>query len=254
MIDGPYKGWKPTPEDWYRIKFGRVLYVDKDGIPSSTGIDRRGFPTDERYNQDVSSPTSEPYQETHPTAGPTEGDGSETLRQMLGAGGLAGYRGIQPGGPPQADSFVNSLSFSDGPVTSSPLGSSGLGETNGRKVIDGISGGIDGARITGDSSSVLPMELMIYNDLITDIEGTARFLGHEFQNSVLFGPTPTSSPAPAGLYPGQSPWQQSPNTMYGWVFFLQSFSLIVDAEDCGRFWEHTLYDNFLNQISKQAAT
>jgi len=250
MIDGPYKGWKPTPEDWYRIKFGRVRYVDKDGLSSSVETDRRGYPklrTDDRYYQDGSSPTSETYRETHPMRGSTESDGSKTLRQMLGAGGLAGYMEIQPGGLSPADS-LNSPNFSDGSVMSSPLGSSGLGETNGRNEIDGIGGGANGGCIMGDSSSVLPMELMIYNDLITDIEGTARFLGHEFQNSVLFSSTPTSSPTPAGLYPGQSP-----NTMYGWVFFLQSISLIVDAENCDRFWEHTLYDNFLSQISKQAA-
>jgi len=234
MIDGPHKGWKPTPEDWYRIKFGRVIYVDKDGLSSSAGTDRRGHPklrTDDRYGQDGSSHTSEPYRETHPIRGPTESDGSETLRQMLEAGGLAGYREIQPGDLSPAYSLANSSSFSDRSAMSSPLGSSGLSETNGRNVLDGISEGVNWAHIMGDSSSVLPMGLMIYNDLITDIEGTARFLGHEFQNSVLFGPTPTSSPAPAGLYPDQSPWQQSPNTMYGWVFFLQSLSLIVDAEE-----------------------
>ena len=256
MIDGPYKGWKPSPEDWYRIKFGRVIYVDKNGLSSSTETDRRGhskFRTDDRYPQD-GSPPSEPYRETHQIGRSTESDSSKTLQQMLEAGGLAGYSEIQPGGLSPADSFVNSPSFSDRSVMSSPLVSSGSGETDGRNGIDGVSGGVNGARIMGDSSSVLPMELMIYNDLITDIEGTARFLGHEFQNSVLFGPTPTSSPAPAGLYPDQNLWQQSPNTMYGWVCFLQSLPLIVDAENCDRFWEHTLYDNFLGQISKQAAT
>ena len=253
MVDGPYKGWKPTPEDWYRIKFGRVLYVDKDGLSSSAAIDRRGHPklrTGGRYNHDGSSPTSEPDRETHAMGGPTESDDSETLRQMLGTGGPA--REIQPEGLSPADSFVNFHDFSDRSVMSSPLESSGSGETNERNGIDGISRGINGERVMGDSSSVLPMELMIYNDLITDIEGTARFLGHEFQNSILFGATPTSSPASAGLYPGDGPWQQSPNTMYGWVFFLESLSLLVDAEDCDRFWEHTLYDNFLSQISKQA--
>jgi len=240
MIDGPYKGWKPTPEDWYRIKFGRVLYVDKDGLSSSVENGRGGHPelrTNDGYNQDGLSPTSYPHRATHPMGGLTGGGDSGTLRQQtLENDGSAGYGALQPWDLPPADSFTNSPSYSDS-----------SGETNGRN-------GIDGARITGDSSSVLPMELMIYNDLITDIEGTARFLGHEFQNSVLFGPTPTSSPASAGPSQGQNPWLQSPDTMYGWVSFLRSLSFIAGTDGCDRFWEHTLYDNFLNQISKQAAT
>ena len=226
MIDGPYKGWKPTPEDWYRIKFGRVLYVDKDGLSSSMGVDRSGHPkfqTNDKYNQDGSIPTSEPHRETGPMGWPTESGGSETLRQMFEAGALGGYREIQPEDLSLADSFVNSSSSSDRSVTTSPLGSSGSGETNGRNGVDRISRGINGARIMGDSSSVLPMELMIYNDLMMDIEGTARFLGHEFQNSVLFGPTPTLSSSPPGLYPGQNIWQQSPNTMYGCVSSFSPF-------------------------------
>ena len=225
MIDGPYKGWKPTPEDWYRIKFGRVLYVDKDGLLSSMEIDRGGHPKF-RTDQDVLSPTSEPYWEMHQMGGPKGSDESETIRKMLEAGGLTGYREIQPGDLPPVDSFMNTPAFSDRSVMSSPLGSSGSGETNGRNAINGNGGGSNGReRITGDSSSVLPLELMIYNDLITDIEGTAGFLGHEFQNSVLFGPIPTPSPAPADPHPGQNPWMQSPNTVYGWVFFLQSLRL-----------------------------
>jgi hypothetical protein len=256
MIDGPYTGWKPTPDDWYRIKFGTVLYVDKDGLLSPVEINRgahQKLRTNNGYNQDTSSPTSESHQQTYPMGGPMGNDDPGTLRQMLGMGGPAGFGVIQPEDLPPTDFFVNSPSFSDSSTTSSPSGFNGPGGMNTANGINGISGGMNGTRIAGgDSSSMLPIELMIYNDLMTDIGGTARFLGQEFQDSVLFGPTPTSSPAPVGQQPGQGPVPQSPSTMYGWVFFLQSPSPAVDPHDCDRFWERTLYDNFLNHISKQA--
>ena len=249
MIDGPYKDWKPTANDWYRLKFGAVIYVDKDGIPSSMkGLDRAAqskFRANAAYDQDDSSLASEPGRETHPIGS----DDPEALRQMFGIGEPGGYR--SPGDISQGGSFVDSPTYSDSSTTSSSLGFVELDGTNNRSGINGIGGGVNGsAHIAGgDSSSMLPMELMIYNDLMTDIEGTARFLG---QDSILFGPeSPASSLAPAGLLPGQEPWLQSPSTMYGWV--IQPPSFVAGVIDyCGRFWERTLYDNFLNQISKQA--
>lgn len=196
MIDGPYAGWKPTPQEWYRIKFGRVLYVDKDGFLSSTEINhgvRQKFRVNEGYN-DRSPPTS------------------EFLREAYAMGGPTGYGAIRPGDLPPTDFFMNSSSFSDSPPTSI---SSGFSEPGGPGTTNRING-INGVYNTGrDPSPILPVELMIYNDLMTDIEGTARVLGQEFQDSILFGPAPTSSPAPAGRYPDQGPRPQSPNTMYG---------------------------------------
>ena len=214
MTDGPYAGWKPSPEDWYRIKFGTVLYVDKDGHLSSMETNNqahRKFRPNDEFTQDTPSPTSESRQKTYPMGGPMGNDDPGALRQMLGMGGT-----IQPGDPPSTDFFVNSPSSSDSSVMSSSSGFSGPSGTNGMKGTNEIGGGMNGTYVTGgDSSSVLPIELMIYNDLMTDIEGTARFLGQEFQDSVLFGPASTSSPIPVGQYPGQGPGSQSPSRMYG---------------------------------------
>ena len=62
--------------------------------------------------------------------------------------------------------------------------------------INEVAGGTNEAHIMGDSS-VLPMDFMVYNDLMMGIEGTSGFLGQEFQDSVLCGPTPM----PLGQYP-----------------------------------------------------
>ena len=177
----------------------------------------RKFRVNEGY-KDRSSPTSESHPKTYPMGGPMGNDEPGALRQMLGMGGPTGYGAIQPGDLPPAGFFMNSPSFTDSPTTSTPSGFSGPGSPDMTNRTDGINGGINGARIAGgDSSSMLPMELMIYNDLMTDIEGTARFLGQEFQDSILFGPTPTLSPTSAGQYPNQGSVPQSPSTMYGWV-------------------------------------
>lgn len=248
MTDGPYMGWKPTTDDWYRIRFGSVLYVDKDGLLSSIETNRGARPkfrASGKHDKDAQPPPSDPRRQTYPMGGPMGNDDPGALRQMFGIGGAAG----QPEDLPPADFYMNSPSFSDSSATSSP---SEFGGPTGTDEIHGISGGINEARIKGgDSSSMLPMELMIYNDLMMDIGGTARFLGQEFQDSVLFGSTPTSSPVPAGQCPGQGPKPQLPNSMYGCVFFLQSLrsSWILTT---ARFWESKLYDNFLDQISKQA--
>ena len=214
MIEGPYTGWKPTPQDWYQIQFG-VLYVDKDGFLSPMETNREAYPKS-RANEgskDRLSPTSESHGETYPMGGPMGNDDPEAFRQMLAMGWPTGYGAIQPGDLPSTDFFMNS---SDSPAACT---SSGSTEPSGPNMIDGINGGINGARTAGGGfSPILPMELMIYNDLMTDIGGTARVLGQEFRDSVLFGPTPTSSPIPAGQHSDQGPGPQPPSTMYEWVF------------------------------------
>ena len=221
MTDGPYAGWKPTYEDWYQIKleFGTPLFVDRDGLLSSMEINRgahQKFRANEGYDRGASSPTSETRRQTYPMGGLMGNDDHGALRQMLGMGGSAGHTGIPPGELPPTDFFMNSPNFSDGSVTSSLSGfseSSGTSRTNGTS---GFYSEVNGPYITGgDSSSMLPIQLMIYNDLMTDIEGTARFLGQEFQDSVLFGSAPASTPASVGQYPGQGPRPQSPSMMYG---------------------------------------
>ena len=212
MIDGPYTGLKPTVEEWYRIKFGNVLYVDKDGLLSSMETDHRAHPkhrTNEEYNNPPSL-TSEPRRGTRTMQRPMENGDPETFRQMLSMGGPTGYGAIRPGDLPPADVFMNSPSFSDSSATSTLSGFSEPGGPDTTNRIKGLSRGINGA-----TSPILPVELMIYNDLMTDIGGTARVLGQEFQDSVLFGPTPASSPPPTSQYPDQLPGSQPPGTMYG---------------------------------------
>jgi len=218
MTDGPHTGWKPTPQDWYRIKFWGVLHVDKDGLLSSMETNRGSylrFGANEGY-KDHPSLTSESRGETYPMGGPMGNGDHEALQHMFTMGGPTGYGAIRPGDLPPADFFTGAPSFSDSLATStsSRPGEPGSSDT-GR--IDGTSEGTNGARTSGDFSPILPMGLMIYNDLMTDIEGTARVLGQEFRESVLFGPTPTSFPTPAVQPPDQSPEPQPPSTVYGWV-------------------------------------
>jgi len=218
MIDGPYSGWKPTPQDWYRIKFGTALYVDKNGLLSPMEINRGAYPKfrpNEEY-KDSTPLTPESRQETYPMGGLMGNDDPGVLRQMLGMGGSTGYGAIQPGDLPRTDFFVNSPSFYDSPEMSTHSESSGLDSLDVPCGINEVNGGIERTHITGgDPSSMLPVELMIYNDFVTGIEGTARFLGQEFHDSVLSGPAPTSSPTPAGQHPNQGPRPQSPSAMYG---------------------------------------
>jgi len=218
IIDGPYTGWKPTPQDWYRIGFGRVICVDKDGLVSPMETNSGAYPkfgVNEGY-KDHPSLTSESRGETHPMGGSMGNDDHEALQHMFAMGRPTGYGAIRPGDLPPADFFTGAPSFSDSPATftSSESDEPSSSDTN---RVDRINGGTNGARIAGDFSPILPMGLMIYNDLMTDIEGTARVLGQEFRESVLFGSTPTSFPTPAVQPPDQGPEPQPPSTMYGWV-------------------------------------
>lgn len=161
-------------------------------------------------------------------------DDPEALRRILAMGEPTGYGTIRPGDLPPTDFFMN---FSDSPATSPSSWSSEQGGPEMMNRANGINGGINGAHIAGgDFSPILPMELMIYNDLMTDIGGTARVLGQEFQDSVLFGPTPTSSPIPVGQHPDQGPGLQPPSTVYGWVSSfgpIRSSQMLIIVIDSG---------------------
>ena len=146
--------------------------------------------------------------------GPSERADPRAPRQTARTDGPAGYGAIQPGDLPPADLLANCPDFHDGSEMSSPSEFSSPSKSSGAFETNGVVGGVEGAHIKEDPSSLLPMGLMIYNDLMMDIEGTTRFLGQEFQDSVLFGPTST----PAGQYPYQNPELQLPNTTRGCVF------------------------------------
>jgi hypothetical protein len=196
MIDGPFVGWKPTSEVWNQMKFGLTLYVDKDGVVSST----------------------ESYGKSDPLREQTENDDPGALRRTSRMDEPAVYGVVQPGDLPPADFFANRRRLYGSYAVPSSLGFGRPDETNGSIGVDGVSGGANGTHIAGDSSSMLPMELMIYHNLMMDIEGTTRFLGQEFQDSILFGNTSASSPAPSpDQYSDRGPESQPPNMMHGWV-------------------------------------
>lgn len=207
MIDGPYVGWKPTIEDWNRIKVGSVLYVDKDGFLSPTETNLK-FRSHQDYDQDASSHGPRFDRKRYPLGGSMKGADLGAFRQAARMDGPVGYGAFQPGDMPPADFFANHPSFHGDSGLSSSSEFSSPGEKD--QAIEVI-GSVEGARTTENSSSILPMGLMIYNDLMMDIEGTARFLGQEFQDPVLFVPTLTS----AGQYLDQGPELQPPNTMNG---------------------------------------
>ncbi|KAF9778891.1 fungal-specific transcription factor domain-containing protein [Thelephora terrestris] len=223
-IDGPYMGWKPTFEDWDRMKACLVFYVDKDGLISSAENGRgahRTFQDKDEYgdrNASFNSPGK-----TYPLERPRGNTDSGAPRPTFRADGPAGYGAIQPGDLPPAVFFANNPGLCESSAMLSSSGYSSPDETN----------GINGRRMTGDPSSILPMGLMIYNDLMMDIDGTARFLGQDFQDSVLFSSPSTPSSPPAGYHPDQGSGPQLPSTMQG-------------------SWDRAFYDNFLDQITKQA--
>lgn len=194
MVDGPYVGWRPTIEDWDRIKVCSVIYVDEDGFLSRTETKPK-FRGNSGHSQDASPRIPELHRTTYPFGGPTESADPGALRKTTGS---AGYGAIQPGDLPPAGFFVKNPHFRDGSGMPSPSELSSPSETS------------ETIGLTEDSSSALPMGLMIYNDLMMDIGGTARFLGQEFHDSVLFGPTPT----PSDRYSDRGPELQPPNAPY----------------------------------------
>lgn len=216
MTDGPYSGFQPTSDDWQRMKFCTVLYVDKDGIlsPGKTRHDDSPKPRDSYgFGQDSSFQNLGYFGKTHPPGAPTQNNDRETLPRTPEMEGPAGYGAIRPGDLPPAEFFANH--FSEDSVMSSSSGVSSPGDTHGTIRLGGISEGTNRANAAGDTSSILPMELMIYNNLMMDIEGTTRFLGQEFQDSILFGPM--SSPAPASQHSDQGFESQQWDTTHGLV-------------------------------------
>ena len=127
--------------------------------------------TNEEHN-DISSLTPESGRETM-TRRLAENLDPETFRQILSMGGPAGYGAIRPGDLPPANIFMSSPSFSDSSGTSTPLGLSKPGGLDTTNRIKEVSRGTNAAHAVGGTSPILPMELMTYNGLMTDIGGTA---------------------------------------------------------------------------------
>ena len=188
LADGSYIGSTPRASDLFRHQFETVVYIDKDGVASSTG--GRGRPNTRAGAKFTNSP---PQTTVPPTK---RGDG----QLNTGYNGPTGIRPPQPDVFSPIDFLTNSTGFPFGiPIQDQAQG----------KVPD------QPPKFDGnDTSPLLSMELMIYDDLMTDIGGTARFFDQDFQNSVLFGPTPPP-PAPGDNGSVQHVRFQTPNQMYG---------------------------------------
>jgi hypothetical protein len=189
LADGSYDGWVPKVEDLYRLQFETVTYIDKDGVVSSTG--EHGRPST-RAGAKIMDPP--PQMAVPPTK-----QGIEQLNTEYN--GATGVERSQPSGFSPIDFLANSTSFSFGTPVSSRAKYEGSDKP---PKLDG-----------SDTSSLLSMEFMIYNDLMTDIGGTASFFDRGFRDSVLFGSTPTPPPAPEDTGSVQGVEFQSPSTMYG---------------------------------------
>lgn len=159
-------GWIPRVEDLYRLQIEAVTYIDKDGFASSPAGDgrlrsRTGTKIADPFAHMSNSPTESGHEQLS-----TEGNGVSTAEPPQ-----PNVNGFHP-----MDFLANSTGLAFGAPTSALAEGGGLGQR----------GGIGE---NGDPP-VLPIELMIYNNLMMDIGGSAGFFEQDFLNSVLFGSTP----------------------------------------------------------------
>jgi len=189
LADGPYVGCIPRVERLYQLQCETVTYIDRDGVVSSSG--RYGGPSTPAGTKIADSPA----QMTIPPA--RQGVGQLNTERN----GTSGVEPNQPNGFSPIDFLANSTSFSFGTPASSLAKDERLGQPS---KPDG-----------DDMTSLFPMELIIYNDLMTDIGGTARFFDQDLRNSVLFGSAPTPPPAIEETGPIQGMESQTPGTKYG---------------------------------------
>lgn len=176
LTDGSYEGWIPRAEDLYRLQFEKVVYVDKDGVVSPT--DGHGGPSPQA-GTNFMDPSAQGMEQPN-----TKWDAKSGTEPIL-------RDGFSP-----IDFLANSMLFPFGTSMSS-------------KEESGWPPKLEG----NGTSSLLPMELMIYNDLMTDIGGTARFSDQDFLNP----PLPGSTPTPSVTMENTGPVQGNPKlgTMYG---------------------------------------
>ena len=167
LADGSYDGWIPRVEDLYRLQLETTIYVDKDGIVSSTG-------RDEKPSSWAGAKTTDPRVQI--TVPPTGQDVEQlnTGRSVTSGIGVVRQDGFSP-----IEFLANSTSFFFG----TPVSSLAKEDASGQPF------GLDG----NGMSSLLPMDLMVYNEFMTDIGGSMGFFDEDFRNSVLFGSPPIPS-------------------------------------------------------------
>jgi len=222
LADGSCDGLKVG--DLYRLQFETVMYIDKDGVVSSTsGYWGPGTRAGTKFKD-------APAQLTVPLAE----KGAEQLNTEYKE--TSGVKPVQPNEFSPIDFLAKSTSFSFGTPPSSLTKDEGSNQPS---------------RVDGSDTSLLSMGLMVYNNLVTDIGGTTRFFDQDFRNSVLFGSTPTTGPpAPEDTRSAQGMESQSPSAMSGCVPFDVRDACMFVSNRRVRYWERALYDNRLGQIPR----
>jgi len=158
LNDGSYEGWTPSIEDLYRLQHENVVYIDKDGVVSPTGTHGGPRPRAGTNLTDLSARAAEQQNtECNVTSGtgPIRRDGFSII-----------------------DFLANSTIFPFG----TPISSLDTKRPAWSPELDG-----------NGASPLLPMELMIYNDLMTDTGETTGIFDQDFLNPASSGSTPTPS-------------------------------------------------------------
>lgn len=180
LADGSYDGRIPRAEDMYRLQVETAIYIDRDGVSSSTGRHERPS------LREGPKTTDPPAQMTVPLTK----QGAEQPNTECNE--TSGIKPTQQNVFSPLDFLTNSTGFSFGtPISflTRDEGSSRPPELDGN-----------------DTSPLLSMEFMIYNDLLADIGGTAKFFDQDFRNPALFGSASTPSPEVEGAGSAQDVW------------------------------------------------
>jgi len=187
LTDGSSDGRVPRAEDLCRVRFDAVVYIDKNGVISPIG--RLG-----RSSFRASAEFTDPQGRT--TVPPTK-QGVERLNtepNVISGTGPTRGNGFSP-----IDFLANSTSFSF--VT--PISSLARGGPSSQP-----------PKLDGNDMSLPPMELMMYDNLMTDIRRTTRFFDQEFRSSALFGSTPAPPVTMEDVRSVRGREFQAPSTMY----------------------------------------
>ena len=185
LTDGSYGEWVPRVEDLYRLQLEAIMHVDKNGFASSpTGHGGLRSRTGTRIVDPLASMTMKPGSKQPNTGG----------------------SGSSPAEPTQLEEF-SPIDFAKS--TLFPFGIPGVSTLAEGEGLGQPLGGSHG----NNDSSILPVELVLYNDLMMNIGESAKFFEKDFMDSLLLGSAPLlgMEGASAGLGTGFT----APNTVPG---------------------------------------
>ena len=182
LTDGSYDGWTPRAFDLYRLQSDTIIYVGKDGAVSSVS-GHRGPGT--KAGEKIATPQPQ-------VTVPPVSQGDEQLSTEFH--GAIDVEPAQPNIFSPINFLANSTSFSFRTPVSDRVRDEGFDRP---------------PRLDGNDPSLLSTEFIVYNDLMTDIGGTARFFDQDSRNSALFGSIP---PGDTGSVQGIG--FQTPSMMY----------------------------------------